>query len=297
MDEQDSRQHPGDMSEYTTPTTETKRLERPTEGRILAGVAAGLGRYFDLSPAFFRLGFVVLTLLGGSGVLVYLAALLIIPEEGKQQSIAGEALADRRDHPWPLVGLGLAGVALAVLLSRATFWPAAGFGWVLVLLAGLAILWTYDARRGDSRSRALMRALLVLSALALAAMAVLLVSALAWFHVSFGAGVGNRVETPTSLVALHRSYHLGVGNLKLDLSQLPPLTRQTHVSARVDVGHLRIIVPATATVSVNAHAKAGDVRVFDQHESGHNATVETGSGLLVIDAKVGAGDIDVTRGG
>src|SRR3954471_21997097 len=110
-----ARAHPCLMSEYTTQPIATKRLERPPSGRILAGVSAGLGRYFDLSPAFFRLGFIVLPLLGGSGVLVYLAALLIVPEEGKEQSIAGEALASRRDRPWPVVGLGLAGVALAIL--------------------------------------------------------------------------------------------------------------------------------------------------------------------------------------
>ena len=137
------------MSEHITHTQSSKRLERSSSSCVIAGVAGGLGRYFDLNPAFFRLGFVVLTLLGGAGILIYLAAVLVVPDEGKEQSIAAEALARRRERPWPLVGLGLAGVALAVLLS-ATIWPAAGFGWVLVLLAGLAILWS---SRRDGRSR------------------------------------------------------------------------------------------------------------------------------------------------
>jgi phage shock protein PspC (stress-responsive transcriptional regulator) len=283
------------MSEYTTHTAGAKRLERPANGRVLAGVAAGLGRYFDLSPAFFRLGFIVLTLLGGSGVLVYLAALLIIPEEGKQQSIAGEALAGRRERPWPVIGLGLAGVALAVLISRTTFWPAAGIGWVLVLIAGLVILWTYDASKGDIRSRRLVRAVLVCCTLALVAFVVLIASAFAWLHLSLGAGVGNRDETPATITQLHSSYHLGVGDLRLDLSQLPPVTRETHVKTRVDIGKLRVVVPAAASVAVEAHATFGDVRVFQQHDSGHNASVQSGNGLLVIDASVGAGKVDVTR--
>jgi phage shock protein PspC (stress-responsive transcriptional regulator) len=285
------------MSEYTTQPIATKRLERPASGRIFSGVAAGLGRYFDLSPAFFRLGFIVLTLLGGSGVLLYLAALLIIPDEGKEQSIAAEAFEQRRDKPWQVVGLGLAGVALAVLISRSAFWPAAGVGWVVILIAGLAILWTYDAKRGDRRTRVLIRALVGIALLAIATFVAVVVAAFSWLHVSPGAGVGNRYETPTSFASLHSSYHLGVGKLRLDLSQLPQVTQPTTVKARVDVGDLRIVVPARANVTVDAHAKVGDVRVFQQTDSGRNAKVQTGNGLLDIQARVGAGKIDVIRAG
>ena len=136
------------MSEHITHTQGIKRLERSSSDRMLAGVSGGLGRYFDLNPAFFRLGFVVLTVLGGAGILTYLAAVLVIPEEGAEQSIAARVLAERRQRPWPMVGLGLVGAALLVLLSRSTFWPVAGAGWVIVLIAGLAILWTYDAGHG-----------------------------------------------------------------------------------------------------------------------------------------------------
>lgn len=288
-------EHSGAMSETTTEPIATKRLERPASGRMLAGVAAGLGRYFDLNPTFFRLGFVVLTLLGGSGVLLYLAALLIIPEEGKHDSIAGQSLAERRERPGRLVGLGLAGIALLVLITHASFWPAAGAGWVLILVAGLVILWMYDSRRGDRRRRRIVTTLVVLCALALATLAAALITALAWFHVSPGAGVGDRYETPSGYAALHSSYHQGVGKLQLDLSKLPPAASETHVKARVDIGELRVIVPQTANVSVNAHAKVGAVHALGQDQSGHDASIETGSGLLVIDATVGAGRIDVVR--
>jgi phage shock protein PspC (stress-responsive transcriptional regulator) len=289
--------HPGAMSEYTTQPTATKRLERPASGRIITGVAAGLGRYFDLNPAFFRLGFVVLTLLGGIGGFVYLAALLVMPEEGKQQSIAGEALAERREHPWQIVGLGLAGVALAVLISRSSFWPVEGAGWVLILIAGLAILWMYDVKRGDRRARYLVRGLIVVLALTLATITAAVVTAFAWFHISLGAGTGDRNLTPTAIADLHPSYHLGVGTLNLNLSQLPPITQETHVKARVDVGKLRIVVPALAAVTVNAHANVGNIRVFGQQDKGHNASVQTGNGLLVIDASLGAGKVEVVRPG
>src|SRR5438128_12097920 len=132
------------MSEHTH-TLENgaaKRLERSRSDRMLAGVCGGLARYFDLSPAFYRVGFVVLTLLGGAGILIYLAAVLVIPDEGKTESIAAEALRERREKPWQVIGLGLVAVAIAVLLSRATLWPQGDAAWSLVLLAGAVVLWT-----------------------------------------------------------------------------------------------------------------------------------------------------------
>lgn len=286
------------MSEHITHTEDTKRLERSSSHRLIAGVSGGLGRYFELNPAFFRLGFVVLTLLGGAGILIYLAAVLVMPDEGKERSIAEEALAGRRERPWPLVGLGLAGVALAVLLSQATIWPAAGVGWVLVLLAGLAILWSYDSSRGDRRSRRLVRGLVTLAATALVAAIAAVIVAFAWFDVGLGDGVGDRVETPASVAELKPTYKLGVGNLRLDLSHVGPVTRETHVHAKVGVGELRIIVPANASVAVSAHAKVGEVFALQGHDDGRNADVRTGAGgLLVVDANVGAGRIDVVRAG
>jgi phage shock protein PspC (stress-responsive transcriptional regulator) len=284
------------MSEYTTPTPSTKRLERSSSDRMIAGVSGGLGRYFDLNAAFFRLGFVVLTFLGGAGILVYLAAVLVIPDEGKERSIAAEAVAGRRERPWPLVGLGLAGIALVVLLSRVSIWPVAGLGWVLVLLAGLAILGTYDAGRGGRSVRLLWRWLVGLTITAVVIVVAAASVAVAWFDVSLGDGVGTRIEAPTSSAELKSSYELGIGNLRLDLSDIGPVTSETDVRAKVGVGELRIIVPRDVSVSANAHAKVGDVDVLSRHDAGRNAEVSTGSGgLLVIDATVGAGGIDIVR--
>jgi phage shock protein PspC (stress-responsive transcriptional regulator) len=285
------------MSEHITHTPSIKRLERNSSERYVAGVAGGLGRYFDLNPMFFRIGFVILTLLGGAGILIYLAALLVMPEEGSEQSIAEQVIAERRDRPWALIGLGLAGAALIALLSQSSVWPAAGAGWVLVLLAGLVILWTHDARRGNRRSRRLLIVVLTLLTTAAAAAIAATAVAFAWFDVSLGDGVGDRTEAPASVAALHRSYELGVGNLRVDLSRVP-VTQETHVDARVGVGELRIVVPRNVPVTVDAHAKVGDVYVLRRHDDGRNASIKTDrGGLLAIDAHVGAGRIDVVRAG
>ena len=58
-----------------------KRLTRVENGKMLCGVCAAIGKYFTIDPTLVRLGFVILTCFGGSGLLAYLAAAIIIPKE------------------------------------------------------------------------------------------------------------------------------------------------------------------------------------------------------------------------
>jgi phage shock protein PspC (stress-responsive transcriptional regulator) len=77
---------------------ERPALRRPYSDRVLTGVAAGLARYFGVDVTIVRIAFVVLTIIGGAGIPLYLAGLLLIPEEGSDQSIAGaiiESLQNR----------------------------------------------------------------------------------------------------------------------------------------------------------------------------------------------------------
>ncbi len=277
------------MSEYITHSP-VKRLERSSDSRLIAGVCGGLGRYFDLNPAVFRLGLVVLTILGGAGILVYLAAVLVIPAEGKEDSIAAEILANRRDHPGRLIGLGLVAVALFVLLSRAAYWPAAGAGWVLVLIAGLLVLW------GSRRGRGLVIGIASLLALICLLAVVAVVSAFAWFNVSLSDGVGTRSYAPATASDVRSTYDLGIGNLRVDLSNITA-TSPLHVRVKLGVGNVKVVVPSNTKVLVDARAKAGDVNVFSRHDNGRHASITTGGGNLSIDADVGAGRIDVVRAG
>lgn len=276
------------MSEHITHTPQIKRLERSTSVRMVGGVAGGLGRYFELNPAVFRLGFVVLTLLSGAGILVYLAALLVVPAEGEEHSIASRALAERREKPWPVAGLGLAAVALVVLLSHSG--AAVGAGWVFVLLAGLVILWM-SRRQGRNKLLIALTALFALFALAAVAAAI---AAFAWLDVNLGDGTGERTRVPTN-ATLATDYHLGIGHLVVDLSHIAPGAR--HIHTRLGIGELKVIVPRGANVRVNAHAKAGELHVLGNDDDGKNATVHTGNGDFVIDANIGAGRIDVVRAG
>ena len=57
-----------------------KKLYRSRDNRMVGGVCAGLAKYFELDPTLVRLGMVVLMVLGG-GILIYIIAWLIVPEE------------------------------------------------------------------------------------------------------------------------------------------------------------------------------------------------------------------------
>lgn len=58
-----------------------KKLYRSRIDRIIAGVCGGLGEFFSIDPVLFRIIFVVLALTGGSGILIYIIMMLIIPKE------------------------------------------------------------------------------------------------------------------------------------------------------------------------------------------------------------------------
>jgi phage shock protein PspC (stress-responsive transcriptional regulator) len=113
-------------------------------------------------------------------------------------------------------------------------------------------------------------------------------------------GIGHRTYAPTTRAELRSRYELGIGRLEVDLLAAPLTQRKTHVTARLGIGELTIDVPSTVRVVVHGHAGAGSVRVFGSGDGGwpENATRTapgTKTGELDIDARVGAGDIQVRR--
>jgi phage shock protein C len=67
-------------------------LRRAYDGRMLAGVCAGLADYLAIDVTIVRVAFAVFTFLGGAAIPAYLACLLLIPEEGSDQSLASSLL-------------------------------------------------------------------------------------------------------------------------------------------------------------------------------------------------------------
>lgn len=57
-----------------------KRLYRSRTNRTVAGVCAGIADYFGWDPTLVRIAWILLTLLGGSGILIYVILWLVVPE-------------------------------------------------------------------------------------------------------------------------------------------------------------------------------------------------------------------------
>ena len=296
---------------HTFSNGNTRRLDRSRSDRMVAGVAGGLARYFDIHPAVYRVGFVVLTLLGGAGIVIYLALALVMPDEGKEDSIATAALRNRRERPWPLIGLALVAIAGSVLLSHATLWPH-GDAWIPLLIAGAAILWitrhgtkapattdaavlaAEDSRRIRRVFKGIAIAFGTLVALFLVAAAVFA----AIFHVHLGSGVGQRDYLVADAQDLRSSYKLGIGDMKVDLRNVQLHHGETTVSARVDVGNLRVFAPRDVALRIAGDAQLGQVQMLGRTADGRNVdrhVVERGKRVLVLKAHVGVGKLQVTR--
>ncbi len=136
---EDPTQPMGAQGGYGPPAP--RKLVRAREGRVLGGVCAGLGRYFNVDPILFRVGAVALALLGGAGALLYLAALILIPAEsegaGTPTAAGGRSIGLVVGVivllliGWPfLLGGGL--IAAAVLVPVATLVIAGVLVWWLV---------------------------------------------------------------------------------------------------------------------------------------------------------------------
>jgi len=74
-----------------------KRLYRSEKDKMVGGVCGGLAAFFGMDPTLVRLAFVVFTLLGGSGILLYIILWLIVPVE----PVASQDTIDVRSNDTP----------------------------------------------------------------------------------------------------------------------------------------------------------------------------------------------------
>ena len=133
----------------STPSPTRRRVTRSRDERVVGGVCGGLGEHLDVDPVLFRLAFVLLAFAGGSGVLAYLVAWIVLPE-GPPATAAGPR---RGRTGGPAVGV----VAGAVLLAIGVLYlfdftlpnPFFRIGWPAALIAGgiALVLWGRNERR------------------------------------------------------------------------------------------------------------------------------------------------------
>jgi phage shock protein PspC (stress-responsive transcriptional regulator) len=277
-------------TETTTPTPEPKRLERAQDGRMLTGVAAGIGRYLGIDANLVRIGFVVLTFVGGSGILAYLAATLLLPGEGGQPAMVRSLrLPWRSGAGRVVIGATLLLLAAASLLGAFTsvaWGTAAG-----IAILGIGVVLIAAAFAGGARW-------LIVPGLLLAGIVGFFEAA----DVHLKGGWGDRNIAVVSTADLHDRYDLAAGQLRLDMRdmQLSP-GEERSVKARVGMGDLVIRVPRGVTVDADARSGAGQVELFGHQSDGLDVTrttardIGTGEGTLHLDADVGFGRVVVVR--
>ncbi len=141
-----------------------RRLYRSRKNRIVAGVAGGLGEYFDIDPVFVRVIFVLATLAGAWGLLAYIILWIVVPNESfvfetSTKTEEGETVMQEKkiDHGYEyrrrhgsLVG-GTVLIVLGALFLANNYLPHFDFSdtWPLILVAIGASLILNSMHKGE----------------------------------------------------------------------------------------------------------------------------------------------------
>jgi len=272
-----------------------RRLRRSSSDRILLGVTGGLGRYFNVDPVIFRIGFGVSVFIGGIGLLAYLLLALFVPTDGEPD------FAQRVGRRLQVRGLwrGLAAIAIVLLVAAglvvlggaSALVVAVGWG-VPVGIAVIAIgaLLTIVALRGGHARW------LILPAVAIATGA----SVAAASDVDLRGGIGDREYRPLTARSIPAGgYDSGIGRLVVDLRRLDwrrePVLR---LDLRLGAGQASVFVPGDVCVTGTTHVGAGESEVVGERNSGVGVDHDVGSGStakprLALDASVDLGQLRV----
>ena len=121
-------------------------LRRSRDERVIGGVCGGLGRYLGIDPVLLRIAFVILAIAGGGGILVYIVAWILIPEQREGEEL-GTARPSSIDSTRLIVGGALIAVGTILLLNLSL--PRIGkYLWPLALIAiGVAVVIQASANR------------------------------------------------------------------------------------------------------------------------------------------------------
>lgn len=275
---------------------------------MIAGVCGGLAEYSGVDALLWRVGFVALTVAGGTGVIVYALLWLLMPggpagpgaPAAAPRRAAGRAPAGPRS---PVPRITVAGllivVGVLVLLTRVTSWSLGprGFLGAALLVVGVGLVVTAFVPGRRSRG-----GLILLGVLLSLALAIATVPGQNW-HWNVHGGVGNREYQPQTAADVQPVYDGAIGNTTVDLSEVALADASTPITTRVDggVGNLHVLLPRSADVRVFVQDGMGHVDVL-----GHGSTdgLYRGSGatwsgddhpefVLTIDA--GIGNVEVSR--
>ncbi|QXJ22162.1 PspC domain-containing protein [Actinomadura graeca] len=114
-----------------------RRLARDPERRVLTGVCTGLGRYTGIDPVVYRVGFAILVLAHGQGIILYIAAALLMP--GRPDGPSPVEHVVRRWFDAPAV-LTILGALLCVGVAGSLFGGVSSDAIAIMVVFGLVLL-------------------------------------------------------------------------------------------------------------------------------------------------------------
>ncbi len=285
-----------------------KRFERSSRDRLIGGVCGGLGRYFGIDTTLVRIGMVALALLGGAGLIVYAAALVLVPSDGE----VPPGPSDTRDRA---IAVSVAIVLTIIGFAVGGFGATGLFPVALLAIAGLAVWWFVSGERpsGDAGSvvrRAALGVALLLGCFALAVgsffasgfgggvvvaslviavgaalVAAAFVGGARWLvlpaiaialplafvsatGIDLDGGFGERHVRPGTLAEVEDSYRLGAGELIVDLRDVELPAGDHRVKVGIGAGHALLLVPDDVCVASSATVGMGGVAVFERDGGG-----------------------------
>jgi phage shock protein PspC (stress-responsive transcriptional regulator) len=281
------------------------QLRRSRGDKVIGGVAGGLAEYSGIDALLWRVGFVALTLAGGTGIIVYLLLWLLMPVG---PWVGPGAAVEQRVRPpagprSPVPGITIAAVliieGLLALLNRVFDWdlgPTAFFGTAL-LTVGLGLV-AAAFTRGRTARGGLIALGAVLSVATIAA------STEPW--PGGENGIGDQIYREVDAEMVQPVYECGVGDCTLDLSDVDVSDLDGLITTRLSagVGDVEVIVPRSADVRVSVDSGIGSVRMFGEEDrnggyfEGLGTGAWTGDRAAEIDLSInaGIGSVEVSRG-
>ena len=284
------------------------QLRRSRTDKILGGVSGGLAEYSGIDALLWRVGFVALTLAGGTGIIVYLLLWLLMPAG---PAVAPGTAVEKQARPpagprSPVPGVTIAALLIALgllaLFASLFNWdvgPTAFFGTAL-LVVGLGLVAAAFASGRTARG-----ALIALGVvLSLGTIASASEPSAPW-HGHEG-HVGDQTFHEIAAEDVQPVYDCGIGDCTLDLSAVDVSSLDGRITTAVDagMGDVHVILPRSADVEMTLNSGIGDVRLLDGMDSDGGYSPGLGSASwtddgepefdLTIDA--GFGDVEVSRG-
>ena len=123
-------------------------MRRSSDDRIVAGVCGGVARHLNVDPIIVRIAVVVLTFVGLSGLILYLAVWLLVPADDEPQSVAADWFnLERNEEQVRTVGLFVALVLAVAAVVGDNGWGLWWLGWWVVPAAFLFWLFVVRPRR------------------------------------------------------------------------------------------------------------------------------------------------------